>query len=263
MIPKKLHYVWLGNGEKPDVFKRCLESWREFCPDYEIKEWGDEELRKSGNRFALEAAANRKFAFASDFLRLKALYDEGGFYCDTDCEILRPLDKFLNEDFVCCNYKTHGAIWLNTAFIGCAPENPLIGGLLASYADKSMIDERGELDLAPNSCEWLSIIEEKFHVSFADAVFPLKLGERMTIYPSDYFCDSRDGYAFHHLTGTWVDAWQRKLILRFGRYRFCKFVHKSHRKGSEKVLTPELRVGERCLCSLRIGRKKFFMLLAR
>ncbi len=262
MIPKKLHYVWLGGGEKPEIFPRCLESWRKFCPDYEIKEWGDEELRKAGNRYALDAVDNRKFAFASDFLRLKALYEEGGFYCDTDLEILRPLDRFLGEEFVCCNYKSHGKTILNTAFIGCAAQNPLIGDLLVSYTNKSFIDGRGELDLAPNTFEWMSVIEAKCHVSFEDAAFPLKLGERTTVYPSDYFCDSREGYAFHHLTGTWVDAWSRKLILRFGKYRLCKFVHKLCRKGSEKVLEPELRVGEHKIWALRLGSKRMYMLLS-
>ena len=95
LIPKKIHYVWVGGKEKPDLVKKCIESWKKHCPDYEIIEWNDDVLKKIDNLYVKQAYENKKWAFVSDYLRLWALYHYGGFYCDTDLEITNNIDRFL------------------------------------------------------------------------------------------------------------------------------------------------------------------------
>ena len=41
MIPKIIHYCWFGRSEKPELAKKCIASWRRFCPDFEICEWNE------------------------------------------------------------------------------------------------------------------------------------------------------------------------------------------------------------------------------
>ena len=95
MIPKVIHYCWFGRGKMPELALKCIESWKKYCPDYEIKEWNEDNFDLDMYPYAREAYDNRKFAFVTDVVRLYALYHEGGVYMDTDVEVLKPLDKFL------------------------------------------------------------------------------------------------------------------------------------------------------------------------
>ena len=94
MIPKIIHYCWFGRGEKPELAKRCIASWKKHCPDYEIKEWNEDNFDINSYPYAKEAYDKRRLAFVSDVVRLYALYQEGGIYMDTDVEVLKPLDRF-------------------------------------------------------------------------------------------------------------------------------------------------------------------------
>lgn len=127
MIPKKIHYVWLGKGEKSERAKHCLETWKKFLPDYEIKEWNEDNFDINYNNWTKHSYENKKYAFTSDVVRLYALYNEGGIYMDTDVEVYKPLDEFLNEEgftgFEDINYPS-------TATLGAEKENPVIKKML-------------------------------------------------------------------------------------------------------------------------------------
>ena len=97
MIPKKIHYCWFGHGEMPKLAKKCIKSWNKYCPDYEIKEWNEDNFDIDKYPYVREAYDNRKFAFVTDVVRLYAIYTEGGIYMDTDVEVLKPLDPFLKH----------------------------------------------------------------------------------------------------------------------------------------------------------------------
>ena len=99
MIPKKIHYCWFGRGEKPKDALKCIESWKKFCPDYEILEWNEDNFDLTQNRYMKEAYEAKKWAFVSDYARLKIIYDNGGIYLDTDVEIIKPID-----DLLCMEY---------------------------------------------------------------------------------------------------------------------------------------------------------------
>lgn len=96
-IPKIIHYCWFGRKEKPELIKKCIKSWNEVLVDYEIIEWNEENF-KLNNDFVKEAYQAGKYAFVSDYVRLHALYHYGGIYLDTDVEVYKPFDLFLQHD---------------------------------------------------------------------------------------------------------------------------------------------------------------------
>lgn len=109
MIPKKIHYCWFGKGEKSKLMKKCIASWKRYCPDYEIVEWNEDNFNISEYPYAQFCFQNKKWAFLSDFVRLAVVYEQGGIYLDTDVELVKSLDELLiyeafygfeNEEYV-------------------------------------------------------------------------------------------------------------------------------------------------------------------
>ena len=95
MIPKKIHYCWFGGNPLPPLAVKCIESWKKYLPDYEIKEWNESNFDLNYNDYVCEAYEVKKWAFITDVVRLYAMVTEGGIYKDTDVEVLKPLDDLL------------------------------------------------------------------------------------------------------------------------------------------------------------------------
>jgi len=98
MIPKKIHYCWFGRGEKPRLAKKCIASWRKFCPDYEIIEWNEDNFNLDYNGYTRYCYDNKKWAFLSDFARLVVVAEHGGIYFDTDVQLLRDPEELLRHE---------------------------------------------------------------------------------------------------------------------------------------------------------------------
>ena len=97
MIPKKIHYFWFGGNEKPKSVVKCIDSWKKYCPDYEINEWNETNFDVHCMPFVEQAYEAKKYAFVSDVARLIVVYEQGGIYMDTDVEVLKPLDDLLDN----------------------------------------------------------------------------------------------------------------------------------------------------------------------
>ena len=97
MIPKIIHYCWFGKKDKPESVKKCITSWRKYCPDYEIKCWDESNFDVSQNNYTQKTFALKKYAYLTDFARLKILYENGGIYFDTDVELIKPIDNIVNK----------------------------------------------------------------------------------------------------------------------------------------------------------------------
>lgn len=95
MIPKKIHYCWFGKNELPTKAKKCIASWKKYCPDYEIVEWNEDNYEVHQNAYTTYTYDNKKFAFLSDYARLQIILREGGIYFDVDVEVVRSLDELL------------------------------------------------------------------------------------------------------------------------------------------------------------------------
>ena len=100
MIPKKIHYCWFGGKPLPPIARKCLASWKKYCPDYEIIEWNEKNYDLTENEYVRWCYANKKWAYLSDYVRLAVVNAEGGIYFDTDVELIRRIDRLLvNEAF--------------------------------------------------------------------------------------------------------------------------------------------------------------------
>lgn len=134
MIPKKIHYVWLGGKPYPTLTVMCLNSWKRYLENYEIVEWNESNLEIERlckeHRFLRECMRLKLWAFASDWLRLYVLYREGGIYLDTDVEVLKPYDTLLNNHMF-IGLEENG--YIGTGVIGAEQWNPTIKRLLDFY----------------------------------------------------------------------------------------------------------------------------------
>ena len=97
MIPKIIHYCWFGRNPLPKDAQRCIASWKKFFPDYEIKEWSEDNFDVNMIPYIKEAYGLKKYAYVSDYARLWILNKCGGLYFDTDVEIIRPIDDILGK----------------------------------------------------------------------------------------------------------------------------------------------------------------------
>ena len=96
MIPKIIHYCWFGRGKMPELAERCIASWKKHLPEYQYILWNEDNFDITSVPYVKEAYEARKFAFVTVYVRLYALYHFGGVYMDTDVEVLKPLDRFLD-----------------------------------------------------------------------------------------------------------------------------------------------------------------------
>ena len=105
MIPKKIHYCWFGRGEKPKLAKKCIESWKKYCPDYEIVEWNEDNFDIHMNGYTKMCYEQKKYAFLTDYIRLLVVAEHGGIYFDTDVEVVHTIDDLLKYDAFYCYEK--------------------------------------------------------------------------------------------------------------------------------------------------------------
>ena len=208
MIPKIIHYCWFGRGKMPKLAKKCIKSWKRYCPDYEIKEWNEDNFDLDMYPYVREAYDNRKFAFVTDVVRLYALYHEGGIYMDTDVEVIKPLDPFLKH----------------TAFSGFEDEENVQTGIMASeigglwakenldyYNGRHFIMEDGSIDKTTN----VTIITNYMlkHGLIQNNTFQ-DFPDLITMYPKDFFCPlswkgkhgliTKNTVTIHHFAGSWL-----------------------------------------------------------
>lgn len=201
MIPKKIHYVWLGKGEKSAKIKHCIESWKKYLPEYEIKEWNEDNFDINYNDFTKKSYEEKKYAYTSDVIRLYALYTEGGIYMDTDVEVYKPLDEFLNEKaftgFEGINYPV-------TATMGAEKGNPTIKFLLDYYDCVDFIKYDDWMDYVRNEKTNTCIISNLLGMLGIDRQKnETQRIKNFTVYPQSYFFTKGEGYTYHSFTGSW------------------------------------------------------------
>ena len=98
MIPKIIHYCWFGRSEKSQFVKKCIDSWKRYCPDFEIIEWNEDNFDLDYNDYVRYCYNNRKWAFLSDFVRLAVVAERGGLYFDTDVELVKSPEEVLQYE---------------------------------------------------------------------------------------------------------------------------------------------------------------------
>ncbi|MFI3266536.1 MAG: glycosyltransferase [Rikenellaceae bacterium] len=220
MIPKVVHYCWFGGNPLPKAAVDCIDSWKKFLPDYQIKEWNESNFDINSNRYVKEAYENRKFAFVTDYVRLYALYSEGGVYMDTDVEVCGSYDYFLHHKMF-SGFETDNNV--PTGMMAAEKGSLWAKELLDGYKERAFVFENGELDMTTNT----TVITEYMLGK------GLKLNNKYqeieglcVMYPSEYFCpkDHRTGkihktkktVCIHHFAGSWLDkTWYSELKHNF------------------------------------------------
>lgn len=214
MIPKIIHYCWFGGNPLPEQVKKMISTWKKNCPDYEIKEWNENNFDLDLCIYAKEAYTAKKWAFITDYVRLKVIYDYGGIYMDTDVEVCKNLDDLLKWDAF-SGFESDKDI--PTGTMGSVAGNEWIEYLLSYYDGRHFIKKDGSLDLTTNVETITNMTCEKYHITL-DNKFQI-FGHNMCLYPFVYLCAKRhsDGtihatentYTIHHFAGSWVPTKQK------------------------------------------------------
>lgn len=183
MIPKKIHYIWLGGKEEPAILQKCKKSWQKYCPDYKIIRWDESNLDLEKYKFAKDAYEAKKFAFASDVLRFDILAKEGGIYLDVDVELIKPLDEFLRYDlFMGFENEQQVAPGL---ILGAVQEQNNIKELLKLYRTFDFdLDNLGSITIPIITTNYLC---EKFNMQRNNKNQLFDEG-KIAIFSTEYFC---------------------------------------------------------------------------
>lgn len=222
MIPKIIHYCWFGKNTLPELAKRCIDSWKRYCPDYEIIEWNEDNFDITKNEYVKEAYESRKWAFVTDYVRLYALYNYGGIYMDTDVEVIKSIDIFLQEQSF-SGFEAKDRI--PTGIMACEKRFDLFGELLNDYNDRKFINSDGTLNLTTN----VTYITEACLNSGLVLNGEKQTIRGFTLYPADVFCPkdanthqlniTSNTHTIHHFDGSWIskkDKKKQKLIKFLG-----------------------------------------------
>ena len=236
-IPKVIYYCWFGRGKIPPLSVKCIESWKKYCPDYEIVCINEDNFDISANQYAKEAYDAKKWAFVSDYARLKVLYDNGGIYLDTDVEIIKPIDELISERGY-MGFDDNGTISTGLGF-ACEKGNGLIGALIKDYDSISFVLPDGSYDLTPCPERNTKVMQSMgFDIRNQNQIF---MGMQML--PEDYLCPvkyytgkkkiTKNTYSIHHFCASWISPTSKrtlfvKRILGVKLYDklYGKFLHK-------------------------------------
>lgn len=206
-IPKVIHYIWFGEGEKKELHLRCIESWKKHCPDYEILEWNETNYNIHKNKYIEQAYERKKWAYVSDYARLDILYQYGGIYLDTDVELLKSMDALLTtEAFLCFG---EWPVPNSGAGIGCVKGHTIIKEMMETREDIDFIQEDGSDDVHTNSnYEMQILMRHGFHMNFE-----YQANAGITLYPPDVIAPvsvtGRDSFiterniGIHHCNNSW------------------------------------------------------------
>ena len=213
-IPKIIHYCWFGGNPLPELAKKCIASWKKFLPDYEIKEWNEQNYDVRKITYTAQAYDAKKYAFVSDYARFDILYQYGGIYFDTDVEVIKPLDEILKRGaFAGVECAVALAAGLG---IASPAASTIYQEILDSYRESSFIKSDGSMDLTTVVTRVSDIFKKH---GFTDKN-EIQEVAGVTVYTTEYFCpkDFETGElkitehtrTIHWFDGSWLDEWACK-----------------------------------------------------
>ena len=214
---KKIHYCWFGGKKLPKSVKKCIETWKNFLPDYEIIEWNEKNFDINVCEFVREAYENKKWAFVSDYARIYALYNEGGIYFDTDMKITKNVDNIVDKP-VFLGYEDSG--YVGTAVIGVNEKNnKYMKKILDIYNNMDhfnpdiMFNYANPIIITKVIKDYESIISKEGIKIYDNNIY---------VYPRDYFYPISYNYEekiftqntcmIHMFNATWTDKKERRVI---------------------------------------------------
>jgi len=251
MIPKRIHYCWFGRNPKPKLAMKCIKSWKKYCPNYEIIEWNEDNFDiASAPLYVRQAYEAKKWAFVTDYVRLKVIYDNGGIYFDTDVQVINNIDRFLNFHAF-FGFESNSYIATGLGF-GAEKESSVLKRILEQYNDIPFILADGSIDTTPCPQRNTEIFKEIGLIQNGKTQF---LDHSILILSSDYLCPldcetrriskTRNTVSIHWFDASWHTKKERMKYLRMAK-------EKKRKEHKYKMKTAPKRV---LMCI--IGKEKY------
>ena len=239
-IPKKIHYCWFGKNPMPKMVLKCIESWKKYCPDYEIIKWSEDNYDiESSCEFVREAYRQRKWAFVSDYARLDIIWQYGGICLDTDVELIKSLDVLIDSGNGFFGCEQIGSIATGLGF-ACKKGEPILKEMMDCYQGISFSIKCMEEFACPKINTY---VFEKHGFEKQDIVQDIA---GIHILPTEYLCPENmwtgekkytdNTISIHHYNASWQPADSRfrmKVIISAKKilsYRIVKIIRISIRK---------------------------------
>lgn len=243
MIPKIIHYCWLSKDKYPPKIEYCIKSWNKIIPEYKFILWDLEKCKEENilNNWVIEAFNNKKYAFASDYIRLYAVHKYGGIYLDTDVEIIKPFDELLHLPyFIGCEAVGNR---VEIAAFGAEKDTKWIKLCMDYYIDKHFIKENGNFDMKVMPDIVHEIISSNYIIQNINSLKSFDISPNIfNQFPNDWFCAniyknindkkpsysiSKNTFCIHHFANTWLKDNRRraKINIRI-KNKMLRYVHK-------------------------------------
>lgn len=231
MIPKVIHYCWFGRNPKPEFVLKYIQTWREKLPDYDIKEWNEDNYDINKCQYMSDAYKEKKWAFVSDYARIDVIYQNGGIYLDTDVEVVKSFDDLLNEDMFCGfesrdplmdkrKMKYEESVNLGLGY-GAIKGHKALKDILDLYSSLSFYNSDGSLNL-------IACPHYQTQILMKYGLVPNRKTQHFDggiAYSPEYFCPQSNitdkmifltqrTYSIHHFSGTWVNAFPIEMRLK-------------------------------------------------
>lgn len=215
MIPKKIHYCWLSGDPFPELIAKCIAGWKEKLPDYEFVLWDANRFDIAGNLWVKQAFEAKKYAFAADYIRLHAVYTQGGIYLDTDVEVRKRFDDLLHLPYM---VGTEGNGMIEAGVFGAEAGADWLADCLNHYDNRSFIKADGTFDILTLPRIMNAQISQNRTIVEASKpeilASELQDNARLYMFPKSFFCAKNHGtgvlettsdtYTIHHFAMSWV-----------------------------------------------------------
>ncbi len=220
MIPRIIHYCWFGKGQLPELAVKCIDSWKEYLPEYELMLWNEDNFDITSVPYVKEAYEAREFAFVTDYVRLWALNIYGGIYMDTDVEVLKSLDDLLHLPAF-SGYESDKFSSFPTGIIASEKGGIWVKEQLAYYENIHFLKDDGTFDKTTNTQTISRImVSNGFTLNGEYQVYK----NDMHAFPKDYFCPKTstgiikltgNSYCIHHFARSWVILSRKEKFKQF------------------------------------------------
>ncbi|MCR4690465.1 MAG: hypothetical protein K5739_03885 [Lachnospiraceae bacterium] len=243
-IPRIIHYCWLSDDPVPENMKRYMEGWKRILSGYEFVKWDLNRFEIDSSTWVREAIEQKQYAFASDYVRLYAVYHFGGIYLDMDVEVLKPFDELLDRPYFLA-YESPDRTRIEAGCFGAEKQDPFLEACLAHYKDRHFVGSDGLPDTLPLSKVMGDIMKEK------------KIGRELFTW--EYFTaksyatgiesPGEDTFAVHHFTGSWKSEEERRIIEK------ARSIRNAHPIAGRLPAFVYEKTGK-AICILKRGKRK-------
>lgn len=244
-IPRTIHYCWFGKGQMTDKEKLCIESWKKYCPEYELILWNEDNYDVRKNRYISEAYDAGKWGFVSDYARLDIVYNYGGFYFDLDVELIQSIE-WLRDFKAFFGYEYYG--WINTGGgFGSVQNNWLVDRMRGIYDELSFVNDDGSYNMKSCPVYHTELIKELGMDTDGD----IQIWNDMLFLPDEYFCPvnqcsalyelNENTFGIHKFSCSWFDhkelgKWeeQKRMVSHYNDRLYSDYIR--YKKVSEKQI---------------------------